>query len=55
MSLAVGTGQIGFALGSTLAGFTYANYGFTASTALAAALLLLTAWIVARYLPEPKL
>jgi predicted MFS family arabinose efflux permease len=55
MSLTVGVGQIGFAFGSTLAGFTYANYGFTASTTVSAALLLLTAWIVARHLPEPRL
>jgi predicted MFS family arabinose efflux permease len=55
MSLTVGIGQIGFAFGSILAGFTYAQHGFALSTALAAAFLLLTAWTVARYLPEPRL
>jgi predicted MFS family arabinose efflux permease len=55
MSLAVGTGQLGFALGSTLAGFAYAGVGYAANTTLAATFLLSTAWIVARYLPEPRL
>jgi predicted MFS family arabinose efflux permease len=53
MSLTVGTGQLGFAFGSTLAGLTYASLGYGASTALAATFLLSTAWIVARHLPEP--
>jgi predicted MFS family arabinose efflux permease len=55
MSLAVGTGQVGFALGSVLAGFTYAHAGFRTSTTLGAAFLLATAWIVWRFLPEPEL
>jgi predicted MFS family arabinose efflux permease len=53
MSLAVGTGQLGFAVGGMLGGFTYARAGFSSSTALAAAFLLSTAWIVWRFLPEP--
>jgi predicted MFS family arabinose efflux permease len=53
MSLTVGVGQLGFALGSILAGFTYATHGFGVSTTLAAAFLLSTAWIVWRFLPEP--
>jgi predicted MFS family arabinose efflux permease len=53
MSLTVGTGQLGFALGSMLAGIIYATAGFAASTTVAAAFLLATAWIVWRYLPEP--
>lgn len=55
MSLTVGTGQLGFAFGSVLAGFTYARGGFRTSTALGAAFLLATAWIVWRFLPEPEL
>jgi predicted MFS family arabinose efflux permease len=55
MSLTVGTGQLGFAFGSTLAGITYAGFGYAASTGLAALFLLSTAGIVARYLPEPPL
>lgn len=53
MSLTVGTGQLGFALGSMLAGIIYATAGFAASTTVAAAFLLATAWIVWIYLPEP--
>ena len=53
MSLAVGIGQLGFAVGGALAGFVYARYGFRVSTALGAAFLLATAWIVARFVPEP--
>lgn len=55
MSLAVGTGQLGFAFGSTLAGFMYTAFGFAASTSLAALFLISTAWIVLRFLPEPEL
>jgi predicted MFS family arabinose efflux permease len=55
MSLAVGTGQLGFALGGVVAGFTYAHAGFRTSTAIGAGLLLATAWIVWRFIPEPDL
>jgi predicted MFS family arabinose efflux permease len=54
MSLAVGTGQLGFALGSMLAALTYARAGYATSTALAAAFLLATGWITWRHLPEPE-
>lgn len=53
MSLTVGVGQLGFATGSTLAGWMYAHRGFPASSALASAFVLLTAAIVWRLLPEP--
>jgi predicted MFS family arabinose efflux permease len=53
MSLAVGIGQLGFAVGGALAGVVYARYGFRMSTALSAAFLLMTAWILGRYVPEP--
>jgi predicted MFS family arabinose efflux permease len=55
MSLTVGTGQLGFALGSVLAAVTSAGAGYGSSTALAAVSLLATAWIVWRFLPEPEL
>jgi predicted MFS family arabinose efflux permease len=55
MSLTVGTGQLGFALGSVLAAVTYAGAGYGSSTALAALFLVATAWIVWRHLPEPEL
>lgn len=54
MSLSVGIGQFGFAVGGSLAGFTYANYGFGSSTLLASLFLLITALIVWRMLPEPE-
>jgi predicted MFS family arabinose efflux permease len=53
MSLAVGTGQLGFAVGSMLAAVTYAGAGFAASAALAALFLFSTCWVVWRHLPEP--
>jgi predicted MFS family arabinose efflux permease len=53
MSLAVGTGQLGFALGSTLAGIAYARGGYAISTFIASFFLLVTGWIVWRFLPEP--
>jgi predicted MFS family arabinose efflux permease len=54
MSLTVGIGQLGFASGSALAGYTYANHGFRLSTLLSAFFLLATAWIIWRFLPEPS-
>jgi predicted MFS family arabinose efflux permease len=53
MSLTVGTGQLGFAFGSTLAGLTYAAWGFGSSAVVGALLFLATAWIAGRFLPEP--
>lgn len=53
MSLAVGTGQLGFAFGSMLAGVAYAHGGYRISTIIASIFLLVTAWIVWKYLPEP--
>jgi predicted MFS family arabinose efflux permease len=55
MSLTVGTGQLGFALGGALAGVTYARAGFATSTVLAGLFVLGSAWIIWRYLPEPDL
>jgi predicted MFS family arabinose efflux permease len=53
ISLSVGCGQLGFAAGGSLAGFTYARFGYASSTALASLFLLVTALIVWRLLPEP--
>jgi predicted MFS family arabinose efflux permease len=53
MSLAIGTGQLGFAFGSVLAGIAYARGGYATSTFIASAFLLITGWIVWRFLPEP--
>lgn len=54
MSLTVGTGQLGFALGGALAGITYARAGFGTSTVLAGLFMLSTVWIIWRFLPEPE-
>jgi predicted MFS family arabinose efflux permease len=53
MSLTVGTGQLGFALGGLLAALAYAHAGFAGSTALAAFFLLTTVWVFWRWIPEP--
>jgi predicted MFS family arabinose efflux permease len=53
MSLAVGLGQVGFATGGLLAGYTYRHYGYVGDTILSSILLLLSAWLVWRFLPEP--
>jgi predicted MFS family arabinose efflux permease len=53
MSLSVGAGQFGFAIGGSIAGFTYAHYGYASSALLSSMFLLITALIVWRLLPEP--
>lgn len=54
MSLAVALGQVGFALGGALAGVLYTRFGFASNTALGAVSVLLMAWIVWRFIPEPE-
>jgi predicted MFS family arabinose efflux permease len=54
MSITVGTGQLGFAAGSTAAGFAYTHWGYGSNALLASTFLLLTALIVWRLLPEPR-
>jgi predicted MFS family arabinose efflux permease len=46
-------GNLGFALGSTLAGVTYDRFGYRGDTLLSGSILLLTAWVLWRFLPEP--
>ena len=53
MSLAVGLGQVGFALGSVMAGAAYTRYGYVSNTVLGATSVFLMAWAVWRFLPEP--
>jgi predicted MFS family arabinose efflux permease len=53
VSLTVGMGNLGFALGSTLAGVTYDRFGYRGDTLLSGSILLLTAWVLWRFLPEP--
>lgn len=53
MSLSMATGQLGSAIGAGLAGWLFVHYGFVANATLAAAFGLLTAAILARWVPEP--
>ncbi len=54
MSLAVACGQIGVGIGSSAASFTYADFGYFSNTVIGAAAIFLMAFIVYRYIPEPK-
>lgn len=53
LSMTIAVGQIGTGLGATLGGVLYAGPGYRASTLAAAALMLVIAYVVWRYLPEP--
>jgi len=53
MSLTVALGQVGFALGGTIAGLLYANIGYSSNTILAAISVLLMGMIVWFFVPEP--
>ena len=54
MSIAVGSGQLGFALGGTLAALTYERWGYNASTTASAAVVFLSTLVVMFFLPEPS-
>lgn len=54
MSLAVSIGNLGSAAGSVFAGFAYTSFGYRSNTVLGAASVVLMAFIVWRFLPEPK-
>lgn len=54
LSFTVAVGQIGISLGGAIAGPIYAYSGFTADLIIAAVAFLLTAWVVATILPEPR-
>lgn len=53
LAMTIAVGQIGTGLGATLGGVLYAGPGYRASTLVASALMLVIAWIVWRWLPEP--
>ncbi|NJD09204.1 MAG: MFS transporter [Gemmatimonadetes bacterium] len=53
MSLTVGMGQLGFAVGGLLAAGSYERFGYLANTAASAFFMLLSTVIVWRGLPEP--
>ncbi len=55
MSLAVATGQVGFAVGSAIAGPLYSALGFVSDTVLGALALLAMAAVVGYLVPEPEL
>ena len=52
MSLAVALGQFGFAIGGTLAGPLYTSFGFQSITWAGALAMLVTALVVAKFVPE---
>lgn len=53
LSLTVALGQVGFALGASLAGPLFAGYGYVSNTLLAATSVLLMGVVVWRLVPEP--
>ena len=53
MSLSVGIGQIGIAMGSAAAGFAYAGYGYASNTYIGAVAMVAMAALVHFALPEP--
>lgn len=54
MCLAVALGQFGIGFGSAAAGAAYTHLGFASTTYAGAASIALMAFMVQRYLPEPK-
>ena len=55
MSLAIAVGQVGFGIGTALAGPTFTEYGYISNTILAAIAIVLMAAVVGLFLPEPAL
>ena len=54
MSLTMATGQIGVGAGGAIAGPAYSAFGYASNTLLGAAAVLITAWLVWRFLPETR-
>ena len=55
MSLAVGIGQIGIGISGMVAGIMYTDFGYLSNTVMGAVSILLMAFLVRQYLPEPEL
>ncbi len=55
MSLLVAIGQVGYGIGGTIAGPAYVSQGYISNTIIGAAMIFGMAFIVWKYLPEPKL
>ncbi len=53
LSLAMAVGQLGFGIGTALAGLTFTTYGYLSNTTLAATSIVLMALLVRYFLPEP--
>lgn len=53
MSLTIAIGQLGTALGAFIAGLFYASGGYRTTTFASALTVLILAWMVWRFLPEP--
>jgi predicted MFS family arabinose efflux permease len=53
MSLAIAVGQVGMGLGSALAGVAYTKYGYISNTMMATASIVVMAFMVHYFLPEP--
>jgi predicted MFS family arabinose efflux permease len=53
LSLTVALGQVGFALGGVIAGPAYSRLGYASNTIGGAACMLVMAFLVWRFLPEP--
>lgn len=55
MSLLVAIGQVGYGLGGTVAGPLYSIKGYASNTYFGAFAIFLTALVVWKFVPEPKL
>ena len=55
MSLTVALGQFGFAIGGTLAGPLYTNFGYQSSSLVGALAMLITAGVIHTLVPEPDI
>mgnify|MGYP000888354473 FL=1 len=55
MSLMIGIGQVGFGLGSAIAGPVYLFGGFGLNSIIGGIMILAMAFLVWKFLPEPKL
>ncbi|TNE72865.1 MFS transporter [bacterium] len=54
MSLMIGIGQVGFGLGGAIAGPIYLHGGFAMNSIIGGTTILIMAFLVWRFLPEPK-
>jgi len=55
MSLMIGIGQVGFGLGGAIAGPLYLFEGFGSNSVIGGFMILIMAFLVWRFLPEPNL